>query len=159
MINKLFSAILFLGLGFSVMAKDFKIVTVTNNDDHIKYDLYVVADEEDNAKSLKMYDRAVKDWTHYEIKNLKNGVVLKQIDEYKVIVLKSGDFEQDRGGHFKLDYLSNGMTGKRKELPVSIEYNGTNWTVYHNGEKVNLLDFKVKKFLGKTIGIKGVDVK
>lgn len=139
-----------------VNAKDLKILTVTNNDDGVTYDLFIDANEEMKAKGLKMYDRSEKDWTNFEISNLSNGAILKEEGSYKVILLKSNDFEPDRGGHFKVDYLYNGITGSRKEMPVSIDFDGHAWKVFHNGSEIKLLDFQVKKFLGKTIGIEKV---
>lgn len=136
-----------------------KVLTVKNSEENSYFDLYIAKDGEDNAKGLKMYDRGDKDWKDFNIKNLKNGVTLKQEGSHKVIVLKSDDFEEDRGGHFKVDYLHNGITGKRRDIEIKFDFDGTKWRVFHKGTEVNLLDFKVKKFLGKTIGIDKVEAK
>lgn len=136
-----------------------KVLTVKNSDENSFFDLYIAKDEEDKAKGLKMYDRGDKEWKDFNIKNLSKGVVLKAEGEHEVIILKSNDFEEDRGGHFKVDYLHNGITGKRQDIDIKFDFDGTNWQVYHRGEKVNLLDFKLKKFFGKTIGIEKVVAK
>lgn len=136
-----------------------KVLTVKNSEENSFFDLYISKDKGDKAKGLKMYDRGDKEWKDFNINNLKNGVVLKQEGSHKVIVLKSNDFEEDRGGHFKVDYLHNGITGSRKQMPIKFDFDGTNWKVFHGGVEVKLLDFKLKKFLGKTIGIEKVIAK
>ncbi len=139
--------------------EDVKVLTVKNSEENSYFDLFIAKDEEDKAKGLKMYDRGDKDWEDFNIKNLNKGVVLKQEGEHKVIVLKSNDFEEDRGGHFKVDYLHNGITGKRDHIEIKFDFDGTSWKVFHKGSEVNLLDFKLKKFFGKTIGIDKVVAK
>lgn len=139
--------------------KNEKVLTVKNSEENSLFDLYIAKDSEDKAKGLKMYDRGDKDWTNFDINNLKKGVILKEEGGHKVIILKSGDFEEDRGGHFKVDYLHNGITGKRRDIEIKFDFDGTKWRVFHRGSEVNLLDFKVKKFFGKTIGIEKVVAK
>ncbi|MCF8059025.1 MAG: hypothetical protein K9K67_07000 [Bacteriovoracaceae bacterium] len=135
---------------------DLKVLTVKNSDEGSFFDLYIKADEELRAVGLKMYDRDDKDWKDFDVKNLQKGVILKEEGEHKVIVLKSNDFEDDRGGHFKVDYLHNGITGKREDIDIKFDFDGTSWRIFHNGQEVSLLDFKLKKFFGKTIGIEEV---
>lgn len=147
--------------GFTVhaAANDHKVLTVKNSDENTYFDLFITVDEDLNAKGLKMYDREDKDWKGFDIKNLSKGVILKQEGEHKVIILKSGDFEEDRGGNFKVDYLHNGITGKRGEMPIEFDFDGTSWKVFHGGVEIKMLDFKLKKFLGQTIGIEKVIAK
>ena len=136
-----------------------KVLTVKNSDENSYFDLYITLDEDQLAQGLKMYDREDKDWTNFQVSNLKKGVVLKQEGSHKVIILKSGDFEEDRGGHFKVDYLHNGITGARGEMPIKFDFDGTSWKVFHGGVEIKMLDFKLKKFFGKTIGIDKVVAK
>lgn len=139
--------------------EDQKVLTVRNSEDNSYFDLYLTIDNEQKAKGLKMYDREDKDWTQFNTGNLNQGVVLKKEGSHKVIILKSNDFEEDRGGHFKVDYLNNGITGKRQQLPIKFDFDGSAWKVFHRGSEIKLLDFKVKKFLGQTIGIDKVIAK
>ncbi len=136
--------------------EDLKVLTVKNSDEESFFDLYIKADEDLRAVGLKMYDRSDKDWKNFDVKNLQRGVILKQEGEHKVIVLKSTDFTDDRGGNFKVDYLHNGITGKRNNIEIKFDFDGTSWKIFHEGEEVNMLDFKLKKFFGKTIGIENV---
>lgn len=146
-------------LGKVLAAEDTKVLTVRNRDENSYFDLYITVNEHLEAQGLRMYDREDKDWTEFKVVGLKKGVVLKQEGSHKVIVLQSSDFEEDRGGHFKVDYLHNGITGARGEMPIKFDFDGTSWKVFHAGEEIKMLDFKLKKFLGKTIGIDKVIAK
>jgi len=148
---------LFIGLSNTHAAKS-KILVVTNDDDNAYYDLYLDLDKEDNAKGLSMYDLKEKEWIQFEVKDLSKGVDLKKEGSHRVIILKSHDFEHDRGGHFLIDYLNNGLTGKRNDLPITIDFDGTHWRAFYNGEEIEQLNFKVKKVFGKSVGIDRVDI-
>lgn len=149
-------ALLFAG---TVSAKDFKLFLVTNDMDNDSYEFILKADSNDVANGLKMKDRKKGDITNFAMGNLRSGVVLRKEGSHKVIIVKSNDFEFDRGGHLKVDYLYNGITGSRKSLDLKVDYNGSTWTVYSRGSKVNRLHFKGKKVFGKIVGIKEVQVK
>jgi hypothetical protein len=147
---------LFLNFAWS---KDHKLLSVTNNSDHNFYELFIEASLQDNiARSLKMYDKEEKSWKHFSISNLRAGVTLKKEGGHKVIILRSTNFELHRGGEVVVDYLSNGIRGKRKNIGLNLDFDGTEWCIFHKGEKVALLDFKVKKFMGSVIGIKRVKI-
>ncbi|MAF76930.1 MAG: hypothetical protein CME60_02125 [Halobacteriovoraceae bacterium] len=148
---------LFMGIQSAQAAKS-KILVVTNDEDSSYYDLYLELDEFDNAHGLSMYDHADKEWVQFQVKDLSKGVDLKKEGSHKVIVLKSDDFEHDRGGHFLVDYLNNGLTGKRSDLEITIDFDGHSWKVFHRGAEIEQLNFKVKKFLGKTVGIDRVEI-
>ena len=135
-----------------------KILGVTNDDDNAYYDLYLDLDEDQNAFGLSMFDHKEQNWKIFLVNDLDKGVDLKKEGKHKVIVLKSEDFEHDRGGHFLVDYLNNGMTGKRDDFEITIDFDGTSWKVYHRGSEIKQLNFKVKKIFGKTVGIDRVEI-
>jgi hypothetical protein len=143
---------------FSVLisAEDLKILAVKNTDDGTLYDLYLETDQDVNAIGLKLYDRDLDEWTEYDVSDLRAGIAIKEEGKHKVLLLKSNDFEKDRGGHFKLNYLYNGITGSRKEMPMKFDFNGSKWQVLHRGRTINRLDFTLKKVWGKAIGIEQV---
>lgn len=158
----LLASLLILGIQAIIVtanAVDVKVLTVTNNDDNGFYDLYIDVNEFNEAQNLKMYDRSAKDWTTWTPDKLAAGLILKESGSHKVIILKSKDFEKDRGGNCVMDYLYNGITGKRKSMDVEIDFNGTTWGVFLDGKKVELLDFRVKKVFGKVVGIDHVIAK
>ncbi len=158
--TNLIAALLFtfiFGVASANAAKS-KILVVTNDNDNAYYDLYLELDEDQSARGLSMYDRSKNDWVQFQVKDLSTGVDLKREGKHRVIVLKSGDFEHDRGGHFLVDYLSSGVTGTRDFLELTIDFDGTSWKAYHKGVEVEQLNFKVRKLFGKTVGIKDVIV-
>ncbi len=146
-----------MGLSTSQAAQS-KILAVTNDDDDSYYDLFLELDDEQNALGLSMYDYGTKEWKKFQVNDLDKGVDLKKEGKHQVIILKSDDFEHDRGGHFLVDYLNNGITGKRDDFEISIDFDGTAWTAYHRGVKIEQLNFKVKKVFGKTVGIDRVEI-
>ena len=144
----------------TVSAKDFKLFTVTNDMDSDKYEFILKTDENEVAVGLKMKNiRKESDVTNFRVTGLNSGVVLREQEGRKIIIVRSNDFEVDRGGHLTIDYLYNGITGSRKELNLKVDYNGSTWTVYSNGSKVNSLHFKGKKVFGRVVGIKSVSIR
>lgn len=145
------------------MAKDVLLAKVTNDHDALNGRLYLVTNDEDKAVGMKMTDLADNSTKNFSVNQLgKNGVVLKEEKggKYKVIVLRSNDFEVDRGGHFKLDMLYNGATGKRIEAGMKLDFDGTNWKLFSRGAAISKIHFIVKKvaFLG-VVGIKKAELK
>lgn len=144
----------------SVMAKDVLLAKVSNDNDALNGRLYLVTNEDDKAVGMKLHDLSDGSTKNFSVNQLgKAGVVLKDEKggKYKVIVLKSNDFEVDRGGHFKLDMLYNGATGKRIEADMKLDFDGTNWKLLSRGTAISRIHFYVKKvaFLG-VVGIKKV---
>lgn len=139
----------------SVWAKDVLLAKVTNNNDKLNGRLYIVTDEDDRATGLKLHDLADNSTLTWKVADLANGgAVLKQQGDHKVIVLKSNDFEVDRGGHFVLDMLYNGATGKRTSASLKADFDGTTWKLFHRGSAISKIHFKVKKvFLLGVVGI------
>ncbi|MCR9205436.1 MAG: hypothetical protein NXH75_12710, partial [Halobacteriovoraceae bacterium] len=129
-----------LGLGHA-HAKDIKVLSVREVGVSTVWDLYMTVDDEMKATGLRLFDNDDKSWKNFDTSNLVKGVVLKKQSGYDVIVLKSNDFEKDRGGHFSVNYLSNGLTGSRKDFPIKIDFDGTNWEVFHAGTSISKLDF------------------
>ncbi|MBT3584407.1 MAG: hypothetical protein HN509_05855 [Halobacteriovoraceae bacterium] len=134
------------------------LLKVTNDIDREVYDLAVVTNEDDHAVGLKLIDRNKSDH-YFDVSDLKGGVVLKKEGSRKVIVLRSSDFEKDRGGHFKLDFLSNGITGSRDNLDLKCQFGKEKWQVFYKGRLVSKMFFVGKTVFGKLVGIKQVIIK
>ena len=88
---------------------------------------------------------------------LESGVVLKEEQGHKVIVLKGQSFDHDRGGDVKIDYLYNGITGSRKDMELEIQFDGQKWQVYSNARRISNLKFKGKTIFGKVVGVASVE--
>lgn len=157
--KNVFTVALALLLTQAVMAKDILISTVTSDVDSYTTYLWIVTNNDGTAQALKMTSNDGASPAMFGPSKVKTGMVLKKVDSYDVVVLKSDDFETDRGGHLDMEYLSNGITGSREKKELTIEFNGTSWKLYHRGEAVNRFHFTGKKILGKLVGIKRVDIR
>lgn len=142
--------------GTSFASELIKVLPMKNATRNVNFDLYIVAGEQQEAVGLKMYDYEDHIWQTYNISNLKSGVAMKKEGSYDVIILRSNDFEKDRGGHFTIDFMKSGITGARDSINIEFEFDGTEWSVYHRGSKVDRLDFHLNTFFGKVVGIKKV---
>lgn len=140
----------------TALAKDVLLAKVTNNNDALNGRLYLVTDDEDKATGLRLHDLSDGTSQRWQVSALKNGgAVLKKQDKHRVIVLKSNDFEVDRGGHFNLDMLHNGATGKRMSSELEVDFDGTSWKIYRKGSAIKSIHFKVKKVF--LLGVVGID--
>lgn len=146
-------------LAQSVMAKDVLISTVTSDVDKVEAKLWVVTTDDGSAKELKITTNDGDGPSKFGTGSIKTGMVLKQVDDYKVVTIKSDDFEVDRGGHFELSYLTNGITGSRSSKEIEIEFDGATWKLFHNGRAASRFHFKGRKIFGKLVGIKDVEIR
>ena len=140
-----------------VMAADQKILNIINAIDNKNYDLIMEVDEDNRASGLKVFDHSNKDTKNYNMDKLESGVVLKEEQGHKVIVLKGQSFDHDRGGDVKIDYLYNGITGSRKDMDLEIQFDGKKWQVYSNARRISNLKFKGKTIFGKVVGVASVE--
>ncbi len=133
-----------------------KILPMKNASRNVYFDLYIEVSDNKEAVGLKMYDHEDHIWETFNITSLASGVPVKKEGRYNVIILKSGDFEQDRGGHFVIDFMRSGITGSRGKIDIEFDFDGSEWHVYHRGSKVERLDFHLNSIFGKVVGIKKV---
>ncbi len=160
------AAVICLALGMmagQAMGAEVLLAKVTNNHDALNGRLFLILDDEGKATGMRLFDHADNSSKNFLVEELgENGVVLKEEKEgkYKVIVLRSNDFEVDRGGHFTLDMLYNGATGKRISSQIKVDFDGTKWKLFSRGRAITKMNFIVKKvaFLG-VVGIKDVEYK
>ena len=153
---KIALSISFLFISINSSAKDLKLLEVRNTDNGDRFNLVLEIDADMNASGLKLYDLSKRIWKNYNLLDLPNGVALRIESGYEVLKLKSADFEKDRGGNFFLNYLTSALSGARKNLPLKFDFDGTTWKVFYRGSQVKRLDFNVKKFFGRNIGIASV---
>lgn len=139
-----------------VQAADQKILNIINYIENSTFDLIIEVDENQVAKGLKVYDHQKKDTKQYDMSNLNAGVVLKEQSGHKVIILKSSDFEHDRGGEMDVDYLKNGIVGSRATMNLEVQFDGKKWGVLNNGSTIKNLKFYPNKVFGKVVGISKV---
>jgi len=143
-------------LAFLTQAEDINLLKVRNTDNGDLFNLVLSVDDQKRALGLKLYDLGKKSWKTYNLSDLPKGVALRVERGHEVLTLRSRDFENDRGGHFKLGYLVSAISGSRKSLPLKFDFDGSAWKVFYKGSPVKRLDFMVKKFFGRNIGIQAV---
>lgn len=147
----------------NLMAGEVLLAKVTNDHDALDGRLYLVVDEDGKATGMRLFDLADNTSKNFHVGQLgAGGVVLKEEKggKYKVIILRSKDFEVDRGGHFTLEMLYNGATGSRISSELKVDFDGTDWKLFSKGRAITKMIFIVKKvaFLG-VVGIKDVQFK
>ncbi len=157
--KNVFTVVLTLLISQAIMAKDILVSTVTSDVDSLVTKLWIVTNDDGSAKALKMTSDDNTDPAIFSPSKVQAGIVLKKVDHYDVVVLKSEDFEIDRGGHLEMEYLSNGITGSTDTEELSIEFDGATWKLYYRGEAISRFHFKGKKILGKLVGIKRVEIR
>lgn len=157
--KNVYGLIMAMMLSHSVMAADILISTATSDVDSVVTKLWVTTDEFGEATGLKMTFNDGTPDKSFTPAQVRSGMVLKKVDSYDVVVIKSRDFEVDRGGHLTMEYLSNGITGSRNDKELEIEFNGAGWELFHDGRDVDKFHFKGRKILGKLVGIKDVQIK
>lgn len=143
----------------SAMAADVLISTVTSDTDSFTTKLWITTNEDGSAKALKMTSDDDMEPMSFGPSTVKTGIVLKKVDSYDVVVIKSSDFEVDRGGHLSLEFLSNGITGSRNSEELQIDFDGRDWKLFYEGEVVSRFHFKGRKILGKLVGIKDIVIR
>ena len=141
------------------LAKDVLIASASSDVDNIVAQLWIVTEADGSAKQLKITTNDGDAPSVYNASLIKKGVVIKKVDKYDVVVIKSDDFEVDRGGHFKMEFLSNGITGSKNHKELAIEFDGASWKLYHEGELATRFIFKGRKIFGKLVGISNVEIR
>ena len=150
---------------FSAIAGEQVLVKITNQEDSELTKLVIETDEDSNLVTF------YKDIHSSKGKLLKRerlndkqistnkGTVVNESKGKEVIILRSPNFSRSSDCDFTIDYLYNGVTGKRKTLTLKLLRFGDTWELELNGKKVSKLHFLSNKamFIG-TIGIKSIVV-
>ncbi len=100
----------------------------------------------------------------YELDTLKTatGLVLLEQDGYKVVRLKSNDFDPKGGGAIRMIYLKNALSGSEGTFNIDIVLEGQNWITYANDSEgrrpFQNMVLKKHTIFGKTVGMSSVRV-
>jgi hypothetical protein len=159
---KLLISILML-ISFNLLAKEEVLAIVTNDENSETYKF--ILDSDENLGDVKAFykDNYLKGTrtlrTRLESKELtgRNGLILEQRGEHKVIALKSDNFDRVRGGMITIDTLFNGAKGERHEYEIQLSKDRSGWKLFKSGRIVNKLHIEVNKvFLIGTVGVKNI---
>ena len=145
------------------MAGTQTLTTITVSQEKYIMKLILEIDDKSDIKHFRLIEvlkgKTVADKA-YETEGTKTGIVLLKQSGRDVVKLKSTNFSEYNGGNVVLDYLYNGITGKRKKLEMDLSRDGDTWSLYINGKKSEKLHFvKNKKAIVGVVGIKKIEVK
>lgn len=86
-------------------------------------------------------------------------MVLIKASGRNAVVFESKNFTNAYGGDIKVLYLSNGMTGKMKNIMLELSRNGEQWNLLDGNKKpIKKMYIRVKKILGKIYGVKKIEL-
>ena len=141
-----------------LIAAEQLILTCTSDGMEGTLQLKVKTNEYDEAVGLVLYKKEEPDYREeFEAIELKNGLVILNIDQHEVVRLHSQNFDQTRGGLIILDYLENGITKSRDSIELEVLHDGLKWGILHQREEVEKMFMEARKIIfGKVIGIKEV---
>ena len=149
---------------FSAFAATQHLVSITNDEDKEVLKLYVKLDDRADIVGLitKTYKANGSDYgpVKYDIDKASTGIVMYRASGKDVVKLFSNKFANHQGGEIFLDYLYNGVSGKRAKAYFDISRDGDVWKLTKSGKKVKKMHFvSNKKYIVGTIGIKEITVK
>lgn len=147
---------------FSAMAKDQLIVTATNQEDSEVTKLYLGLDQDNDIKDFKVKgfrgNKEARSST-FKTDDGRSGILLAEMKGREIVKLFSNNFSDHQGGNIEVEYLTNGITGRRERQEFDLMRNGDQWALYFQGRPVSKLKFlsNRKAFVG-TIGVKEIQV-
>ena len=112
---------------------------------------------DNQMKSLKV--NSTKEGTDiYPVSMAHSGVVLYRESGRDIVKLSSRNFAPHQGGYVKLDYLYNGITGRRHNVELDLQRDGDTWLVTYQGRIVQKMHFvkNKKRFVG-VVGVKRIE--
>ena len=139
------------------------LTTISVSEEKYTMQLELVVDNKSDIKQFKLIEivkgKTVEE-TIYDTDGAKEGIILMEQSGREVVKLVSENFSPYNGGNVVLDYLYDGITGKRKSLEMDLSRDGDEWSLYINGRKSTTMHFvKNKKALVGVVGIKDIEVK
>lgn len=160
---KLLLTLFIMSIYSHAMAISQTLTEITVTEENYKMKLDLVLDDKSDIKKFKLLEivkgKVIAE-TVYGTDGAADGIVLMQEGEREVVKLISRNFTEYNGGNVKIDYLYNGINGKRKALAMDLSRDGDTWGLYVNGKLSKRLHFiKNKKALIGVIGIKEIEVK
>lgn len=162
--------LLFLSAAFFFMqtlyAAEVQIAKVTNEEDEKVVHLILETDDKTGDITGFRHDTFLASgrlyWSAKEDLNQIDGqgILLKESDNYKVVIMRSDNFSLHQGGSIELDTLYNGATDERRSYDFDLVRNGDDWTLERHRREVKRIHLKSKKvlFLG-TVGIADVETR
>ena len=87
--------------------------------------------------------------------SLNSNIKLVMKKSREIVNLRSSNFTNADGGTIVVDYLHNGISGRREETQMQMVKRDGVWGLFQNGRKISKIHFEVKKqFPIGEVGIK-----
>lgn len=150
---KRFLIILSLLFTSSLMAMD-RVATVTNDDNKKEiYELMIETTENGSLYKLHVLSNLSKP-DIYSFDQVSKGIDLVKREKRSIVKLQSIDIDPLAGGVVEVNYLNNGITGKRKSCKIKILSEDGHWVMKTlDNVLIKSLHFTVKKLAFKVIGL------
>jgi hypothetical protein len=144
----------------AALAGTIQIAKVTNDSDKDVTVLYALTNSSNELTGLqqKVFTAGkVAFDKKFTLDNLKKGITVSERDGHKIVnILTLSRFEPIYGGPLKLDYLVNGITGKRSMEMMDFVLEGDDWVLKKNNKIIKQLQVKTNTVMGKAVGIEEI---
>lgn len=156
--KKIFILFVFLLSSSLMAASEQLILTVTSDGMEGTLQLKVINNDFDEAVGLALYQKEDPDYREeFNSSDLDKGLVVLAMKSHEVVRLQSDNFDSTRGGTITLDYLENGITGRRSQVQFEVLHDGQKWGILHKRASVKAMFMEAKKIIfGKVIGIEKI---
>jgi len=136
------------------------LAEITSNIDRFTAHLVLLVNEQDEATGAQINYIDKEDTRpsqYFNVSEFNQNMVLKEVKKgrktYQAVILKGSNFQQYARTFFSLSYLTNGLTGNRDEVQLTLDYTGNSWGLYLDGEKIRKMYFKKNTIFGKLVGV------
>ena len=146
----------------AVSAYEVSLVKITNEEEKIVSFMYV---EVDDRNEITKFGK--RDYLGTELLNSKQypteindiGIILKRKSGRDIVILRGMNVGTIYGGDLEIDYLYNGITGRRKSYDLSLILENDSWKLQVGESIVHHLHMKSnrRRFVG-TVGIKYIEI-
>lgn len=148
-------------LSLTSFAAEVDLISGTIQGDAKTINLALVLDENQDISGLKVSSESptqAKETDFYTSQQAINGFVIYKEGKRDVVKLKSVNFAPHQGGHVKISYLYNGITGTRRSDELNLYRDGDIWKISHKGKEFTKIHFvkNRKRFVG-VIGVKRIE--
>ena len=154
-----FLSFLFLVLSGSLKAASVKLASLTSDWEDNHYELFVELNDQNQIEYLKLFDISSQSWQRYYLDDLSEGVVLKEVQKQKVLVMYSSTLNIIDGGEVQIEFLKNIFTGEYRKLAFTIAQQAKHWGIFYHGQRAQEIHFITNRVVSKPIGIKRVVVR
>jgi len=157
-------SILFFGLAsMACSAASTHLATVTSDTDSNRHELILETDVNNVIESLRVVQfnsegKKGKLQQFFSQDLLSGGLVMMEKEGHQVVRLDSAKFAIEKGGNVILNFLSNGLSGRRNSVWLSLYFKNGSYRLYDmKNNQVNEIKFFGKYWFGRLVGIGGVD--